>query len=121
MSYDIDLTDPVTKDVLVVENRHHIRGGIYAQGGDDRLSLNVTYNYAPHYHRVFQESEVSGIQVLYGKTGAESIPLLKAAISKLGDDTDPDYWMPTEGNAKAALHGLLAFALMRPDGVWHVV
>lgn len=28
------------------------------------------------------------------------------------------YWNPTPGNAKAALYGLLAFAQMRPDGVW---
>ena len=29
-----------------------------------------------------------------------------------------DYWHATEGNAKRALYGLLAFAKMRPDGVW---
>jgi hypothetical protein len=51
-------------------------------------------------------------------TGAESIPVLKAAMDKLGDDVDPDYWTPTEGNAKRALAGLLALAQLRPDGVW---
>nr|DAE13757.1 MAG TPA: hypothetical protein [Siphoviridae sp. ctQqU1] len=41
------------------------------------------------------------------------------AISALGDDVDDsDYWRATEGNAKRALCGLLAFAKMRPDGVW---
>lgn len=53
------------------------------------------------------------------KTGAESIPMLEKAISALGDDVDDnDYWNATEGNAKRALYGLLAFAKMRPDGVW---
>lgn len=43
----------------------------------------------------------------------------KKAIAALGDDVDDsDYWHATEGNAKRALYGLLAFAKMRPDGVW---
>ena len=36
------------------------------------------------------------------------------------DYADEDYWKATEGNAKSALCGLLAFAQMRPDGVWKV-
>ena len=45
--------------------------------------------------------------------------MLEKAISALGDDVDDgDYWHATEGNAKRALYGLLAFAKMRPDGVW---
>ena len=60
-----------------------------------------------------------GIRAIYGKTGAESIPMLEKAIAALGDDVDNnDYWHATEGNAKRALCGLLAFARMRPDGVW---
>ena len=44
---------------------------------------------------------------------------LEKAIAALGDDVDDsDYWNATEGNAKRALYGLLAFAKMRPDGVW---
>ena len=124
MSYDVDLTDPITGTVLTVESKHHIRGGTYAIGGDDRLSLNITWNYGSHFLRVFKEAqtapEVWGIHVITGKTGAESIPILKAAIAQLGDDAVSDYWDATEGNAKAALYGLLAFAQMRPDGVWKV-
>lgn len=60
-----------------------------------------------------------GMRSIYGKTGAESIPMLEKAISALGDDVDDnDYWNATEGNAKRALCGLLAFAKIRPDGVW---
>lgn len=130
MSYDIDLVDPVTKEVLEAEVRHHITGGTYRMGGDTRLHLNVTYNFAPHFYRVFETfvdptnvdsfdgKPRQGIRTIYGKTGAESIPILKDAISKLGDDVDTDYWKPTEGNAKQALCGLLALAQMRPDGVW---
>lgn len=115
MSYDIELCDPVTKEVIELDTPHQIRGGMYAMGGTTELWLNITYNYAKLYYRAFGEK---GIRTIYGKTGAESIPVLKKAISVLGDDVDPDYWKATEGNAKRPLYQLLAFAQMRPDGVW---
>ena len=116
MSYDIYLKDAVTRETLEVEQPHHMRGGTYQLGGSTELWLNVTYNYAPHFYRTIDEHK--GIRKLYGMTGAESIPVLRAAIAQLGDDADEDYWRPTEGNAKQALLQLLAMAQLRPDGVW---
>lgn len=117
MSYDIYLCDPVTSDVLLCSTPHNIAGGTYAVGGTQELWLNITYNYSRFYYRddVFGEK---GIRTIYGMTGAESIPVLQKAIAALGNDVDNDYWKPTEGNAKRALCGLLAFAQLRPDGVW---
>ena len=115
MSYDIYLNDPVTGDAIELDEPHQMRGGTYKIGGTTEAWLNVTYNYAKHYYRVMGEK---GIRTIYGMTGAESIPVLKAAIDELGDDVDPDYWEPAEGNAKRALCSLLALAQMRPDGVW---
>ena len=116
MSYDIELQDPVTNETLQLDAAHHMRGGTYCVGGTTEASLNVTYNYAPHFRVVFGGE--TGIRKLYGMTGAESIPVLEKAITELGDNTDADYWQPTEGNAKRALVQLLALAKMRPDGVW---
>lgn len=131
MSYDIELQDPVTKETLHLESPHYMRGGTYAVGGTTEAHLNVTYNYATHFRKVFGDANAelskfdkifgggeTGIRRIYGMTGAESIPVLSTAISQLGDDVDPDYWKPTEGNAKRALVQLLALAQMRPDGVW---
>ena len=115
MSYDISLIDQVSGETIELDEPHHMRGGTYAVGGCIRASLNITYNYAEHYYRVFGEG---GVRSIYGKTGAESVPVLKSAIAQLGDDVDDDYWEPTEGNAKRALAQLLALARMRPDGVW---
>ena len=115
MSYDVHLLDPVSKDVIRFDEPHQMGGGTYAVGGLPDAWLNITYNYSPHFYRVLGES---GIRVIYGKTGAETIPLLVAAISQLKDDVNDDYWEPTEGNAKQALLQLLAMARMRPDGVW---
>lgn len=114
MSYDMRLCDPVTHETLEVDSPHLMAGGTYALGGTTELWLNVTYNYARHYRCLGER----GIREIYGKTGAESIPMLKAAALRLGDDVSDDYWEATEGNAKRALLQLLAMARMRPDGVW---
>lgn len=115
MSYDIDLTDPVSGETLHVDSPHDIRGGTYVMGGTTELSLNVTYNYSRHYYRTLGDN---GIRTIYGMTGAESLSMLKAAAEQLGNDVDGDYWKPTEGNAKRALLQLVALAQLRPDGVW---
>lgn len=115
MSYDIELVDPVTKKVLELDSPHHMHGGTYALGGTKEASLNITYNYSRYFYGVLGEG---GIRSIYGKTAADSIPILEKAISKLGDDASDDYWEPTEGNAKRSLIQLLTLAKMRPDGVW---
>ena len=115
MSYDITLNDPVTKEAIVFDVSHQIKGGTYAVGGTTEAWLNITYNYADHFYRTMGDN---GIRSIYGMTGAESIPVLKSAINQLNDDVNEDYWEPTEGNAKRALCNLLAFAQMRPDGIW---
>jgi hypothetical protein len=134
MSYDLYLVDPVTQETLTLAEPHFMRGGTYAVGGDTHAHLNITYNYAKHFCRVFEElpaprplaprwlheqdEPVGGIRTLYGLSGAESLPLLDQAIALLGDDVSDNYWEATEGNAKRALMQLRALATMRPDGVW---
>lgn len=117
MSYDVTLNDPVTKETIEIGNAHFMQGGTHAIGGTTELWLNITWNYGPIFRRpdVFGEE---GIRAIYGMTGAESIPVLQNAIANLGDDTDPDYWKATDGNAKRPLCQLLAMAQMRPDGIW---
>ena len=124
MSWDFDLCDPVTKKVLETEEKHEIKGGTYCVGGTTEMALNVTYNYSDIINK---KMKVLGIgdkheyaYYLNGKTGVETIEPLKKIIASLKDDVDEDYWKPTEGNAKRALCGLLAFAQMKPDGVWRV-
>ena len=117
MSYDIYLKDRITGQTLEADAPHQMRGGTYAMYGTKELWLNVTYNYSRVYDRedVFGEK---GIRIIYGMSGAESIPVLERAIAVLGNDVSNDYWEPTEGNAKRALIHLLTMAQMRPDGVW---
>ena len=137
MSYDIYLTDPVTRKPLELEAAHHMRGGTYTLSGTTEAWLNITYNYAGWYYRpgVFGETAEGnkGIRTIYGMTGAESIPVLKKAIEALesltvdiSDDERREYerqgatgyWMPTRANAIRPLYQLVALAQMRPDGTW---
>jgi len=108
MSHDVYLLDPVSGEPLQLDSPHQMKGGTYALGGCLEAHLNVTYNYSEHFQ----------VTTIYGLTGADSIPVLQAAADRLGDDVDPDYWKPTEGNVKRAILQLLALAKMRPDGVW---
>lgn len=117
MSYNIKLKDPVTRETIESKDAHFMRGGAYAVGGTTEMWLNVTCNYG----KIFRRPEVlgeKGIRTIYGMTGAESIPVLQKAIAALGDDTDPEYWKATDGNAKRPLCQLLAMAQIRPDGIW---
>lgn len=137
MSYSIYLVNPVTGDPLELEEPHQIIGGTFVLGGTREIWLLVTYNYADWYYRpgVFARTKKvsEGIRTIYGMTGAQSIPVLKKAIKKLEslnkDISDEErreceeqgatgYWMPTRENAIRPLYQLLAFAQMRPDGVW---
>ena len=104
MSYDIKLVDPITKEPLHTKMKHDMRGGMYAMGGTTELWLNITWNYAHYYYEStdgdprFAHDEISayyadgttgpvkteyGIRGIYGKTGAESIPMLEDMINKI--------------------------------------
>lgn len=115
MSYDIELTDPVTGERLELDEPHDMRGGTYAVGGTREAWINITYNYGWIFRQLFGDK---GIRFLYGKTAAESLPHLEEGVALLKDDVSDDYWEATEGNAKQALHKLIALARLRPDGVW---
>lgn len=117
MSWDIWMKEPDTGENVYFTEPHHMRGGTYAVGGTTEAWLNITYNYGKFYYRddVFGDE---GIRCIYGKTGAESIPILEKAIAALGDDVSSDYWEATEGNAKKPLRHLREMARMRPDAIW---
>ena len=122
MSYDINLLDPITKEVIEINDAHFLRGGTYKVGGSKELTLNITYNYSKILNRVIQPKNTpseykTGIRSLYGITALEAVPILEAAISNLKDDVDEDYWKATEGNTKRALNNLLAMCKMRPDAI----
>jgi hypothetical protein len=116
MSYDLGLKDPITKQWIELDAPHQMRGGTYCTSGTSSAKTNITYNYGKFFRRVLCPE--NSIRLLYGMTGAESIPVIKEAIEQLGDDIDDDYWKPTEGNAKRSLYQCLALAQMCPDGIW---
>lgn len=124
MSYDLYLVDPATERVVELDTKHHLRGGTYVLSGTTRAEFNITYNYGQHFRKVFEpipateltkqfaaeDGLIYGIRSIYGLTTLQSIPILMRAILMLGTDTHPNYWEPTEGNARDALIQLSTLA-----------
>lgn len=115
MSYDIYIVDK-TGAVMQADKQHLLRGGTFAAGGTTELWLNVTYNYSGIIGKVLD----GGLRSLDGKTVAETLTTLAYAAGKLGEDEDPDYWKPTEGNARRALLDLIALGSKAVTGTWRV-
>lgn len=112
MSYDVYFCDPVSGEVIELNDVHFMRGGTYAINGSTVLSFNITFNYAENYAK-----HNFSIKDLIGKTALEVIPEMERVIGLLGDDVSDDYWEATDGNAKRALISLLTMAKIRPDAV----
>jgi hypothetical protein len=113
------LHDPITGDVAQLDSPHQFKGGTYCLGGTTEAHLNITYNYSPHYKRVFAAQGLNdGIRSIYGMTGKDSIPILIAAANMLKSDVSDNYWDPTEGNARAALLQLAQLAVLCYDSYW---
>ena len=120
MSYDIRLKEPATDETIQLPFEHCMIGGTYSasyfNGKFEPLPnrdawLNVTYNYASYYYEAtendprFAHDEIScyyadgttgpivteyGIRGIYGKTGAESIPMLQDMISRIEEKYKPN-------------------------------
>ena len=117
MSYGIEFQKDGKTCILPFPPPH---GGTYCADEDFRKAwFIITFNYAQIFARhglsiVKREKTERGIRTLEGKTAAECVRILTSVIPKMGNETDPDYWEPTEGNAKKALVNLLTVAVVVP-------
>lgn len=147
MSYDIYLKEKSTGETIDLPVKHVMAGGTCCAEYDEATGessvkpiteawLNITYNYSRYYSeaaegddRFYGEDDEGqyknqGIRGIYGKTGAESIPMLKDMAERIQRKVETesilakDYWTPTAANAVNPLYQLIAFAELRPDGVW---
>ena len=109
MSYDIELINRKTKQPLLLSQPQYIRGGTVkakldendnlVQTKETEASINITYNYSHYYveatrddRRFFKQEtnaegnvteNSAGIRGLYGKTAAESLPMLRDMIERI--------------------------------------
>lgn len=123
MSYDIDIVNRNNKEeILQMQSSAFIRGGTVPAECDEwgnlhqvrqtEAHINITYNYGKYYYeategdeRFAHEEEYSdekkveyGIRGLYGKTPAESIPMLKDMIKKIEEKYKDEHgeWLVTK-------------------------
>ena len=108
MSYDIHLTERVSGETIKLPIKHIMTGGTYQADYDERTKtfspaaiqdawLNITYNYSRYYYEAAEGDERfygvedrnddgyhnCGIRGIYGKTGLDSIPMLRDLASRI--------------------------------------
>ena len=108
MSYDIHLTERVSGETIKLPIKHMMTGGTYQADYDERTKtfspaaiqdawLNITYNYSRYYYEAAEGDERfygvedrnddgyhnCGIRGIYGKTGLDSIPMLRDLASRI--------------------------------------
>lgn len=59
---------------------YHPETGTFTPALDTEAHLNITYNYGRYYSEIYEES---GIQIIFGMSGADSIPVIEDMISFL--------------------------------------
>lgn len=136
MSYDIGLKNPVANETASFRQRifAFVQKLAYAINGTTELWLNITYGYTPYYYETTKNDErfaynelISddrhaivqtkyGIRGIDGKTGTESIPMLKDLISRI----EQKYKKQVAANVTEPLYKMLAMAQRRPNGIWDV-
>ena len=110
MGYNVSLCEPDTGQTI----RSMIPTSQFAY---NEMRLNITDSYSKYFCRAFGEE---GLQVINGKTGAESIPILIEAALSLKQDVSEGRWSLTENNARETLFALVVIASQRLDGIWYV-
>lgn len=117
MSYWVTLYDANDPELAVCRSAQaREEGGTYVVGGTHDCTLNVTYNYSPHYSVAADFS----LKDLDGLVASDTIPVLEKLVEVLGTVTSHDYWEATPGNAGHAINILLGWAREHPDGTWGV-
>ena len=80
-------------------------GNMVCIGGTTELEFNITYNYSTYYYEA-EGFEKEGIRTIYGKTGKQSLPLLRklsAQIMKKYFNASKNRWKQTIRHKKVAV------------------
>ena len=122
MSYDIYLTERVSGETIKLPIKHMMTGGTYQADYDERTKtfspaaiqdawLNITYNYSRYYYEAAEGDDRfygvedwndegyhnCGIRGIYGKTGLDSIPMLRDLASRIESKYKQDgEWITTK-------------------------
>lgn len=115
MSYDIEIVDEYTEELIKTKTQHKIRGATYNINGTNELTFNITFNYAPRINQILK----GGIKSLNNKSVETVNTLLENALAKIPEDefaaeVTNDYWEPTWLNIWIALTNLKVLCTLAP-------
>lgn len=122
MSYDIHMTERASGETIKLPIKHMMIGGTYQADYDERTKtfspsaiqdawLNITYNYSRYYYEAAEGDDRfygvedwndegyhnCGIRGIYGKTGLDSIPMLRDLASRIESKYKKDgKWINTK-------------------------
>ncbi len=105
MSYDFNLRNPATMDVLTIPP-HLMHGGNipceyengrFISAASEEAYLNFTYNYSHYYYEALPKEECiqrgwnreGGVRAIEGLSGAEAVPVLDLLIQRIRDKYCP--------------------------------
>ena len=122
MSWSVSLCDPVTLEIAEIDFKPELfHGSAPTQSYRREGWITVTSNYDEIYRRPNVFGPL-GLQVFNGIRAVDSRPLLAQALRTLReDDYVPNYWIPTEGNARIPLLFMHYASSLFPSGIWEVV
>lgn len=132
MGWDISIVDKDGK-VIKAHQKHQIRGGTYAIGGQEELQISETFNYSSTLknlfpHKIVLNEVLYGIWVLDGLSTEDAKPLLIRAVNKLIEEAvaegvslvpHDNYWEPVLGNVLAMLMRMLELTRLG-SGYWRI-
>ena len=97
MSYSLWLEDKKTGLMCERKKPEVDLGNMLCIGGSDLMEFHITYNYSYYYYEA-EGFEEEGIRTIYGKTGEQSLPLLRnlsAQIMKKYFNASKNRWKQT--------------------------
>ena len=121
MDYDIHFCEPVTgKPIRFEVMRSHRCSSTEESDTElpvlESAHLAVSYEYAKLFLEVIDSD--AGIRWLFGRTGEECAPRLVGALVRLQGRPARNSGVPDLRFAERVLYRALAYAQLRPDGVF---
>lgn len=88
------------------------------EDGEANINFRAEIDITTNYSKRIREVANMHLSDLRGKCATEGAAMLMPLITGLGDETNPNYWKPADGNIKRIALILLEWAFQHPNAVF---